>query len=126
MKSQMGKWQMANWGNGRRLLSFAICPFAICHFSACCIEPHDSIKRHGEPDIVYELRGATGRWYWYGQTPPPRPTYPDEIGFIWLDQNHQAIFTGDCQSYDGPIRGDDWRRFEQARIEDVEEAMEQR
>jgi hypothetical protein len=102
-----------------------MCPLAICLLSGCCIEPHDSIKRHGEPDIVYELRGATGRWYWFGQTPPARPTPADEIGFIWLDQDHQAVFADRCQTYDGPIRGDDWRRFEQARMEDVQEASTQ-
>jgi hypothetical protein len=124
MKSQMGKWQTADSeaSKRRRLLVFAICPFAICHFSACCVERADSVERYGEPDLVYELRGATGRWYWYGDEAPARSTQPDEVGFIWLKQDHQVIFAGDCQCYDGPVRSDDWRRFEQARIEEVEEA----
>lgn len=96
----------------------------MCHFSACCVEPADSIDRYGAPDIVYELRGATGRWRWYGEEAPPRATAPDEIGFIWLGQDHQAVFDGECLTYDGPLRDEDWRRFEEARIQEAAEGRE--
>lgn len=105
-----------------RVLALA-CPLAICLLSGCCVEREDAIKRHGEPDIVYELRGATGRWYRFGQQPSPHPLRPDEIGFIWLDDDHQATFEGDCQTYSGPLRSDDWRRFEQDRTDEMEDEI---
>lgn len=119
----MSAWQMANSGSSRRLrlLIAAACAFAACHVAGCCVERADAIKRHGEPDIVYELRGASGRWYWFGQQPSPHPLRPDEIGFIWLDKDYQATFHGDCQTYSGPLLSDDWRRFEQDRTDDIVE-----
>ena len=87
--------------------------------AGCCSGPSETLKEYGPPDIVYELRGGVGRWYWYSSPPPPAPTEPTEVGFLWLDIDHQAVFTDDCLSYDGPIKSDDWRRFELARTREV-------
>lgn len=121
----MGTWQLANQKLTRcRLLALVVCPFAICHLTACCHEQADAIKRYGEPDIVYELRGATGRWRWFGEESPARAIPPDEIGFIWLGQNHQAAFDQECRIYDGPLLNEGWRRFEQDRIQEAGQAGE--
>ena len=121
----MGKWQMANSERRPRLrlLIAAACPLAVSLGAGCCIERDDAIKRHGTPDIVYELRGATGRWYWFGDKPSPHPLTPDEVGFIWLDKDYQTTFHGDCQSYSGPLLSDDWRRFEQDRTDEIEDEV---
>ncbi len=121
------KWQIANvaarTAHRFALCAFAVCPFALCYFApGCCVKPKETLDSHGPPDIVYELRGNVGRWYWYGVTPPATIVEPTEVGLLWLDEDHQATFADECRTYDGPIKSDDWRRFEQARSAEVDPA----